>query len=387
MGKTELSNKRKKTSSIFYENALPNEYLVVIGKKDVKPILGGKIFKWGKKFLRVPANVQKLKFSTDNANMDYQGIGIEGYATWRINPENPSTAIKTLDFFDENDPMRVTNEHLTTICVEAVRHVIANMTIENALKNKDAIAENLKSQLNEIEIKWGIVFDQVGIEKVKIMSDRLFTDLQSEFRNKLRLESSRTQIATDREISKQENEIHEKNELERIQTNQKIELQDVEKSKQLNVRKLDDKQEISIKERNIKEEGFRKDIEFDTEKKQKTHDLQKLASELDIEMIETNTNVYKSKIELQKLTHLLDKKNIEIDELRKKLEQTYSQDELNNSFISRLPEIFEAVRIENYSVMNNGSDGAGVSPVTQILTEIIQVLKNNKILDTKTDEK
>jgi len=386
MSKTELSNKRKKTSSVFFENALPNEYLVVIGKKDVKPILGGKIFKWGKKFLRVPANVQKLNFTTDNANMDYQGIGIEGYATWRINPKNPSIAIKTLDFFDENNPMAITNEHLTTICVEAVRHVIANMTIENALKNKDAIAENLKSQLNEIEIKWGIVFDQVGIEKVRIMSNTLFKDLQSEFRNKLRLESSKTQITTNREISKQENEIHEKNELERIQTNQKIELQDIEKNKQLNVRKLDDKQEISIKERNIKEEEFRKDIEFDTEKKQKTHELQKLEKELDIEIIETNTKVYEAKLELQKLSNLLEKKNIEIDELRKKLEQTYSKDELSNSFINRLPEIFEAVKIDNYSVMNSGSDGTGVSPVTQILTEIIQVLKNNKILDNKTDD-
>ena len=384
MSKTKLSNTRKKTSSFLFENALPNEYLVVIGKKNVKPILGGKIFKLGKKFLRVPANVQKLKFITDNANMDYQGIGIEGYATWRINPKDPLIAIKTLDFFDEDDPMAITNEHLTTICVEAVRHVIANMSIENALKNKDAIAENLKSQLNEIEQKWGILFDQVGIEKVRIMSNTLFKDLQSEYRNKLHLESSKTQIATNREIAKQKNEIHEKNELERIRTSQIIELQDIEKSKHLNIKKLEDKRELAIKERTTKEEDFRKEIEFDTEKKQKTHELQKLGNELDIEMIETETKVYNAKIELQKQMQLLEKMNIEIDELKRKLAQTYTHEELNNTFINKLPEIFEAVKIDNYSVMNSDSGNNSTSPVTQMLNEIIQVLKNNNILDKKS---
>lgn len=386
MSTTEYSNRRKKTSSLFFENALPNEYLVVIGKKDIKPVLGGKMFKLGKKFLRVPANVQKLTFVTDNANMDYQGIGIEGYATWRINPENPKIAIQTLDFFDEDDPMLKTNEHLKTICVEAVRHVIANMTIENALKNKDAIAENLKSQLSEIERKWGIVFDQVGIEKVRIMSDKLFTDLQSEFRDKLRLESSKTRINTDREISKHENEIHEKNELERIQTNQKIELQDVEKNKQLNVRKLEDKREISEQERKIKEEEFRKEIEFNLEKEQKNSELEQLESELDIKLTETKTRVVNEKIKLQELDNLIEKKKLEIEELKRKLSQTYSKDELNNLFINRLPEIFESVKIDNYSVMNSGSNGANISPVTQILSEIIQVLKNNKILLKNEDD-
>lgn len=113
--------------------------------------MGGKKLKLFQRFLRVPAYVQKLNFSTDNANIDYQGIGIDGYASWRINSENPSTAISTLDFFDETDPMEKTNQALITICIEAVRHVIANMSIEQALKNKDEIAENLKNQLQIVE--------------------------------------------------------------------------------------------------------------------------------------------------------------------------------------------------------------------------------------------
>ncbi len=377
---------RKKLSTIFFETALPNEYLVVLGKKEIKPILGGRKFKWGKKFLRVPANVQKLKFETDNANMDYQGIGIEGYATWRINPEKPEIAITTLDFFDEENPMLKTNEDLRTICIEAVRHVIANMSIEDALKNKDAIADNLTKQLTEIERKWGIVFDQVGIEKVRIMSNRLFNDLQSEFRNKLRLESSKTQIATDREITKEENEIHEKNELERIQTEQKIELQDVEKQKQLNKRKLDDQKEIKEKERQIKEEEFRKEIEFNLEKEQKNHELKQLEQDLAIELKDKEAKVLAVNLKLQELENKIESKQIEIDKLRRNLNQSYTQEELNSLFIEKLPEIFESIKIDNYSVMNSG-DGKSSFPVTQIMQEIIQVLKNNEILNTKAKKK
>ncbi len=377
---------RKKLSTLFFETALPNEYLVVLGKKEIKPLLGGRKFKWGKKFLRVPANVQKLKFKTDNANMDYQGIGIEGYATWRINPEKPKVAITTLDFFDEENPMLKTNEDLKTICIEAVRHVIANMSIEDALKNKDAIGDNLTKQLTEIEMKWGIVFDQVGIEKVEIMSNRLFNDLQSEFRNKLRLESSKTQIATDREISKEENEIREKNELERIQTEQKIELQDVEKQKQLNKRRLNDQQEIKEKERQIKEEEYRKELEFNLEKEQKNHELKQLEKDLAIELKDKEAKVLAVNLKLQELENKIEGKQIEIDKLRRNLDQSYTQEELNSLFIEKLPEIFESIKIDNYSVMNGG-DGKSNFPVTQIMQEIIQVLKNNEILDSKEIKK
>jgi len=386
MSDSNYHKSRKKLSTMFFETALPNEYLVILGKKEIRPILGGRKFKLGRKFLRVPANVQKLKFETDNANMDYQGIGIEGYATWRINPEKPEIAITTLDFFDEENPMYKTNEDLKTICIEAVRHVIANMSIEDALKNKDAIADNLTKQLTEIERKWGIVFDQVGIEKVKIMSNRLFNDLQSEFRNKLRLDSSKTQIATDREITKEENEIREKNELERIQTEQKIELQDVEKQKQLNKRKLDDQKELKEKERQIKEEEFRKELEFKLEKEQKEHDLKQLERNLEIELKEKEAKVLAAKLKLQELENKIESKQIEIDELRRKLEQSYSQEELKSLFIEKLPDIFESIKIDNYSVMNSG-DGKNTFPVTQIMQEIIQVLKNNEVLDTKVKKK
>ena len=131
--------KPRRYSGLFFERALPNEYLVVIGKSKIKPILGGKKFRWFNKFIHVPAYVQRLKFLTDNANIHYQGIEIQGYASWRIHPEHPEKSLSTLDFFNENDPMAKTNDELKTICIEAVRHVIANMTKMDIKKQVDLI--------------------------------------------------------------------------------------------------------------------------------------------------------------------------------------------------------------------------------------------------------
>lgn len=378
MDNTNYLQRRKKFSSIFFETALPNEYLVEIGKKEVKPILAGKKFKWGKKFLRIPAYVQKLQFQTDNANIDYQGIGIEGYATWRINPDKPQIAISTLDFFDENNPMAKTNEDLRTICIEAVRHVIANMTIEDALKNKDAIAENLKKQLASIEEKWGILFDQVGIEKVRIMSNKLFNDLQSEFRNKLKLEASKTQISTNRQIASEQNIMKEKTELERIKTEEIIELQEIERRKQLQKHELDDKFELDEKKRQMQAEEFRKEIELKKEKEQKNNELFLLTKQLEKTEIETETDLKQLQITLEELKNKIAYKQFEVQQLDRQLKQSYSEQELNRQLINQLPEIFNAVKIDNYSVLDSGN--GDVSPVSKLMSEIILLLKNNGLI-------
>ncbi len=382
--------KRKKFSGLFVERALPNEYLVAVGKKSIKPILGGKKFKLFQKFLRVPAYVQKLTFITDNANIDYQGIGLEGYASWRINPGDPTVSISTLDFFDENDPMAKTNEDLKTICIEAVRHVISNMTIEQALKNKDDIAENLKKQLLAVEKKWGIVFDQVGIEKVKIMSNNLFTDLQSEFRNKLRLESSTISINTNREIAKEENTANEKTQLEQIATQQKIELIQVDNNIKIREKEIEQNQNIANKERKIREENFRNEQTFNMEKEEKNYELETLQKNLELKLLESEQENLKSKLNVEKLKNNISEKQIEIDKLRKKLDQIYSNEELTSQLIENLPQIFESINIDNYSVLDSGGNGKSISPVTKILNELMFALKNNDFSfgkSKKTDKK
>lgn len=382
MSEKTYMNKRKQFSSLLFERALPNEYLVEVGKKNPIPVLGGKKLKLFSRFLRIPAYVQKLSFTTDNANIDYQGIGIEGYAGWRINPEKPQIAIATLDFFDETDPMTKTNEALKTICIEAVRHVIANMTIEQALKNKDEIADNLKQQLKAIEDKWGIVFDHVGIEKVRIMSNKLFTDLQSDYRNKLHEESEKKRIATQRNIAKEQNHANEKNKLEELETSQKVSMIRINNTTQLRVREIEEHHNVEEKERLLREENYRQNQIFDLEKQEKEFELKQKQQQIQIQTLQKELELLKAKNEAQQIEHLLQTNQLEIEKLSRETLQQFSPEFLTNELITRLPEIFKAFRINNYSVMETG-DQKSVSPVVKIIEELLFVIQKSDLVKKK----
>jgi hypothetical protein len=366
---------RKKYSGLFFERALPNEYLVLVGKKNIKPVLGGKKFRLFNKFIHVPAFVQRLKFATDNANIHYQGIEIQGYASWRINPDHPEKSIATLDFFDDNDPMFKTNEELKTICIEAVRHTIANMTIDDALKKKDDIAESLLVQLKAIENKWGIIFDQVGIEQVRIMSNQLFNDLQSDFRSKLHLNASISQLQTDSEIARLNNETHEKNTKEKLETEQNLEMIKVENSTKLRQKELLEEMNLNEQKRKYKEAAFRNEIAFKMEQEQKENEFDSLKNNLRISLNQLETQMLETSLKLETIKSDISRKHLEIKELEQKIEQSFSDEKLKMEFIQMLPQLFEAIRIDNYSVLDTGNSSAS-APVLKIIQELFFSLKN-----------
>ncbi|HNV47439.1 MAG TPA: SPFH domain-containing protein [Spirochaetota bacterium] len=373
-GQQEYILKRKKLSGFFFESALPNEYLVQIGQKTVRPVLGGRKLRLFRKFLRVPASVQTLNFVTDNANIDFQGIGIEGYASWRIDPSNPARSITTLDFFDENDPMARTNNELRTICVEAVRHVISNMTIDEAMKKKEDIAERLKAQLKEVEGQWGIVFDQVGIEKVRIMSNKLFEELQAQFRDRLRLDVERTRIATDQEIATEQSTMKEKTELKAIETDKKIELARTENKARQKEYEIEEARTISLKERSVREEEFRNEIAFKIEQENRTSEFEQLKKNLAITLQDIELKVLATQREIEDIGNAMQRGRLEVEKFKREIGQIFGPDALTSAFIATLPKLFEAITISNYSVIDSGGQG-GISPVGKIIAEIAQVLR------------
>jgi len=375
--------KRRNLSGVFFETALPNEYLVEIGTRKVKPILGGRRFRLFKKFLRVPGSVETLYFQTDNANQDFQGIGVEGYASWRIDPDHPEVAIATLDFFDEDKPMSDTNLKLTTICVEAVRHVIANMSIEDALKKKDEIGDDLKRQLKKFEDRWGILFDQVGIKKVSIMSEKLFEDLQSEYRDQLRLNVATARIKTDREIAGKENITREETQTDQMETDQKLLLIASDNENTIARDKLEKEQIIAEQARIIEEEQYRRAAEFTTEQQDKEYAAKMQEQQLKAELQELESGVLSNERELESTRGDIAERKLEILKIRRIIEQSFSESQLSHELIRNLPEIYRALEIDNYSVMNTGSDGS-ISPISKVLQEVIGLVKANGLGDLLT---
>jgi hypothetical protein len=382
---SEYFKKRRKLTGLLFEIALPNEYLVRMGQKKVRPVLGGKGSRLFRKYLRVPASVQTLYFKTDNANMDYQGIGVEGYASWRIDPSRPEVALTTLDFFDENDPMARTNSELRTICVEAVRHVLANMSIDDSLKKKDDIAESLLAQLKAIESKWGILFDQVGIESVRIMSDALFQNLQAEFRDTLRLDVEKKRILTDSSIATEENANRERTELGKLETDKQIQLMEVERKTQVRDRELTEQDRLEQKERDFREQAYRKSMVFEAEKAKSDNDQASLVRGLELSLADLEKRLLNAKLEAETLKVAILAKSLESEARKREIEQSWTPEALTSLLVEKLPEIFGSVKIDSWSVLDAGG-GEGVSPLARLLGEIILVLKSSKVQDLFTRE-
>ena len=352
---TNYVGNRHRLMGFWFETALPSEYLVILGGR-LRPMRGGRAFRWFglRKCIRIPASIQTLEFATDNANVHFQGLGIEGYAAWQINETEPERAIATLDMFDEEDPMAKTNRELNLMCVEAVRHVIANMTIEDAMRKKEEIALRLKEQLQQMESRWGIVFHHVGIRSVRVMSGHVFEDLQAGYRNEMRLQSSRSRIETDRQIAQQENALRETTETERIATDQRLRLAEVENTSRARAAALEQEEKLALSEDSLESRR----ISLETKRKR----------ELQVPLLELEGRL----AELEQVGSAI---RLEMERARRAVEQTHGEAALAHELIARLPEIAAATRIGSYTVL----DGTGASPLTRLVTELATLLRTDAV--------
>lgn len=323
--------------SLFYIYALPNEYIVPIGSKGVKPVLGGKFFRIGRRFLKVPASVETVYFTSDNANRNYQGLKIDGYAVWRVDSEHPELAMCSLDFFDQMQPMDNTNRILQTICTEAIRHIISNLSIDEALRKKNEIAEQLRAQLKPIQNSWGIVFDQVGIERITILSSDVFDDLQQKNRDELRFAAANSKMETDQHI--------EQKKAEYLRETEKTHRQSERESRIL---KSESETEIRNIELNQQAQRETEELKFTEQKRirEESADQEKLQAEIDgkiflVEEQQRQTNAElksKSDIEIAKTAEQLrmisSSIQAQITELEQQQQQILKQQQLNEQALA-----------------------------------------------------
>lgn len=159
--------------------AQPNEWLLVIQNgKMVKAGVGLKVLQTPlDTIVTFPSKVERVSFSANNVTVEMQGIVIEGFAFWSVyrDGDGPFKCYKYMQGFDANESVRA-------LCEGVLRNIIANSTIDEVMKNRDHMRNNMHAELNEQFKGWGIWLESVEITDVKISSERLFKDLQAEFR-------------------------------------------------------------------------------------------------------------------------------------------------------------------------------------------------------------
>ncbi|OAI56397.1 hypothetical protein AYO49_04435 [Verrucomicrobiaceae bacterium SCGC AG-212-N21] len=147
----------------------------------------------------IPSTSQSVRFAADQITAENQGVEVEGFAVWKIaDPEKASTCF---DFADSAVALQTIGEHLRQVVESAIRHQVANMTMEEVLRKRGSIILQLKGELAYMAEQWGLVIETVEIRTVRVLSAQLFERMQARFRDAMRLESETSALETERLLS------------------------------------------------------------------------------------------------------------------------------------------------------------------------------------------
>ena len=83
------------------------------------------------------------------------------------------------------------NKQIEALAVAIFRDRIANLTINDIMKNRHKLRGGVKEEMQKILTGWGIWLETCEIMDVKITSKSLFINLQTEFRESERMKAEK----------------------------------------------------------------------------------------------------------------------------------------------------------------------------------------------------
>ena len=86
------------------------------------------------------------------------------------------------------------------MAVSIIRDRIANLTINEILRNRQKLRNGVKDEMQKLLTGWGMWLETCEILDVKIASRSLFANLQTEFREKSRQEAEKISAITENVI-------------------------------------------------------------------------------------------------------------------------------------------------------------------------------------------
>jgi hypothetical protein len=132
--------------------------------------------------------------------LENQGVEIGGFALWNV--ADPARAIESVDFTDPVAGLDRLGEQLRAVLEASIRREVANLTLEQVLRQRAAMTHLLGDELAGIAQRWGLAVAAVEIRSVQVLSKQLFENLQAKFRDAQRLESARSAMETDEAIAR-----------------------------------------------------------------------------------------------------------------------------------------------------------------------------------------
>ena len=290
----------------------PNEWLLIIRDgKLLKAGVGLKTFiGLTDSYVKFPSKVEQISFRANNVTKEMQGVEITGFAFWSVYREGdgPFRCYKYMEGGDANS-------NVTAMCESVLRNLIANSTLEEVLRHRNTLRDKIKAELKDQLKGWGIWLETVEITEVLISSDRLFHDLQAEFRHDANLKAQQIELSSKEEITKakQDSEIR------------MSELKELNETKKQTTR---NDQRIKRDQQQAEYDGKKNALDLEKMKRDSEFEITRMQSQLTIdeEKVKNNQEIERSKqdfdFEFSKRKLDLDKEHTDITLLKYQIDST-----------------------------------------------------------------
>lgn len=198
--------------------AKPSEYLIHMRRGRILRKTtgqGASCFKWPWDSVAIiPTTINRLQFTADQVTLEKVGVQVTGLAVYRI--VEPEITFRMLNFSFSERASEKLGDILREMFVGATRRHIANLSVADVMtRRKQAIASELLRELapvmsghGQVEDStssgWGVVLDTVEVQNVRILSERVFCDMQAEFRSRLAMRARQAELDSEQEIATRE---------------------------------------------------------------------------------------------------------------------------------------------------------------------------------------
>ena len=209
----------------LYVEAKPNEWLVVMNNgKLVTAGIGIAMNRGPFDTVAVfPSRLVKVDIQAQQITTEYQGLEVSAMIEWTVDKDGdgPMKAYKNLGS-DLSGPVPYTaNSMLSDMASSILRNHIANQTVKSVIENRQVLRQAVIDTMKTVVKGWGVHLETVEVTDVRILSSKLFTNMQAQFREQNRKTATLQQNQVNMEIDEAKL-VEETKEFKRNQDNKKI---------------------------------------------------------------------------------------------------------------------------------------------------------------------
>jgi regulator of protease activity HflC (stomatin/prohibitin superfamily) len=351
----------------------PNAYVVHTRRGGVEPLHCGLgvSFRFDPvtdSYLVVPSAMQTIIINANCICREKQGILVQGYVQWII--EDFKTAYRKLDFSDALDPMRVVNVQLREQAEAAIKDVVATMSIDGVLADKQPIIKELTTRLRHVaegdgnDKGLGLRIVQVQIKEAVVSSPRVWEMLQRPFRAERAKEARLAELTHQALVESREAEAEKAQAAQRIAT-------------EAEVARLTAEAASAAFDREQVERVRRAKAEAETLAQTIAHEREKLEKEAAITRLRLEQQLIEEGMRQEAQNRQVEKE-IGFEAARRKIDNDLSATALQKQLIESLPTIAEKMPHpkELKTLQLGGTDSLGA--LVAGLLRLVDTLKQGK---------